>query len=634
MCYAANHPHRSDNELSFEEISDLAEQARKLGVVSAQLTGGEPTLRPDLDEIVALFAKFSVVQITCNSLLLDRERLQRLKKAGLHFYNLSLDATNADENDYIRGCPGHFEKVLTSLQIIKSMGMQGTVSFTLHGNNVEKLKEIIDFSKKYNVHVAASPQVPISRAADQIDNILTEESWNRICEIDTERKVHFDFMTYSSSKLECPAGHERMCVNAYGDVSGCTVNPVSFGNIRDITLAEIWNAIRQFPEYNKNFPYCQVAWDEDYIRKYIQPVADSKELPVDIEQHPTAPYDTGRRKPDEYTCRVCGHDRADYDRSGHGATLLKCRQCGHGQLHPFPAMKEVAEAYQGSDDKMGNAYAFMMLEGYLKNKKRFYRFLSSRVRRFAGLAVLRDKAGRILDVGCSSGFFLALLRDYHGFKNLTGVDITRDAVERGSRDLNLDLRMAESPDALVGEDPFHAVHICHVLEHIDNPLVYMQNLRKVMASNGEVLIEVPNLHGLAGQLMGEHWHWYLVPHHLHYFTEESLALTLEKAGFENVVVHPRTNTSTPGAYTAEILRTLVALFQNRRLPDLISKPYSDMNAWLYKGADLISKVVGFPLYFYMSRRKAHSVLVAHAYAPAVKQSQKTQELIAGAGKSV
>lgn len=80
--------------LSFDEITRVAEQFAKLGVEKIRITGGEPLLRKDLDQLIARLTDIpgiNDIALTTNGIFLPK-KAQKLKEAGLHRVNVSLDA--------------------------------------------------------------------------------------------------------------------------------------------------------------------------------------------------------------------------------------------------------------------------------------------------------------------------------------------------------------------------------------------------------------------------------------------------------------------------------------------------------------------------------------------------------------
>jgi cyclic pyranopterin phosphate synthase len=83
----------STGEMSVETISNIVHVAAGFGVNRLKLSGGEPLLRNDLEEILVSLPPLKDVSLTTNGVLL-KERAKSLKAAGLNRVNISVDSLN------------------------------------------------------------------------------------------------------------------------------------------------------------------------------------------------------------------------------------------------------------------------------------------------------------------------------------------------------------------------------------------------------------------------------------------------------------------------------------------------------------------------------------------------------------
>ena len=114
-CMPAEGVPLSPHILTQPEILRLASLFKNLGVTKVRLTGGEPTVRHDLIEIVrGLKPLFSEIGMTTNGTLLKR-KLPQLKEAGLTHLNISLDSLVPAKNEFITRRPNTTDVVLKSI---------------------------------------------------------------------------------------------------------------------------------------------------------------------------------------------------------------------------------------------------------------------------------------------------------------------------------------------------------------------------------------------------------------------------------------------------------------------------------------------------------------------------------------
>ena len=138
--------------LSFEEISRVARLSVGLGVDKIRLTGGEPLLRRDLDELVRQLAAIEGLEDLClttnGSLLADRA--ESLVSAGLRRLNVSLDTLDPEKFARIRR-RGDLRAVLAGLFAAKAAGM-GSIKLNAvieRGVNESDILPLVEFAREH-----------------------------------------------------------------------------------------------------------------------------------------------------------------------------------------------------------------------------------------------------------------------------------------------------------------------------------------------------------------------------------------------------------------------------------------------------------------------------------------------------
>jgi SAM-dependent methyltransferase len=136
---------------------------------------------------------------------------------------------------------------------------------------------------------------------------------------------------------------------------------------------------------------------------------------------------------------------------------------------------------------------------------------------------------RLLDVGCSYGFFLDSARQ-RGW-TVTGVEPAAVPAAHAKAEYGLDVHVGVLEDAGLRAGSYDVVTIRHVLEHVPDPLETLRQAHSLTAPNGLLLVAVPNLGSLPGRWLGRDWWWIDPPTHLTYFEQRTLGDMLERAGF-------------------------------------------------------------------------------------------------------
>lgn len=135
----AAHPDR----LSTEDWLRVFREAAELGALQLNLSGGEPLLRKDLEELVAGAARLDFfTNLITSGQPLVRERLERLRDLGLSSVQVSIQDANAAGSDRIAGRESFAHK-LEVARWVKELGLPLTVNMVLHRQNLDRTAELI-----------------------------------------------------------------------------------------------------------------------------------------------------------------------------------------------------------------------------------------------------------------------------------------------------------------------------------------------------------------------------------------------------------------------------------------------------------------------------------------------------------
>jgi 2-polyprenyl-3-methyl-5-hydroxy-6-metoxy-1,4-benzoquinol methylase len=158
--------------------------------------------------------------------------------------------------------------------------------------------------------------------------------------------------------------------------------------------------------------------------------------------------------------------------------------------------------------------------------------LIARARSARARAVVRahPTPGAVLDVGCGRGLMLADLAA-RGWRTV-GVEASDVASAHAREVLGLDVRIGELADCRLPAGSFEVVTLFHVLEHLEDPDATLSEVHRLLAPDGRLLLEVPNLGSLQARLSGGAWFHLDAPRHLHHFDRRSLLAALDRAGFK------------------------------------------------------------------------------------------------------
>jgi SAM-dependent methyltransferase len=155
----------------------------------------------------------------------------------------------------------------------------------------------------------------------------------------------------------------------------------------------------------------------------------------------------------------------------------------------------------------------------------------------------RFGGGRILDVGCGTGDYLAGMSAL-GWQCF-GCDVSEGALAVARRRLpRATLYHGTLDDVPFEGNVFDAVTLWHSLEHLEEPLGSLKRIRDLLVTDGRLRVAVPNIDSWEAKLLGARWAGLDVPCHLFFFSDMTLSALAQKAGFEDVHARPQVHPST------------------------------------------------------------------------------------------
>jgi 2-polyprenyl-3-methyl-5-hydroxy-6-metoxy-1,4-benzoquinol methylase len=227
---------------------------------------------------------------------------------------------------------------------------------------------------------------------------------------------------------------------------------------------------------------------------------------------------------EQVLCPVCGVEPKLFAIDHQGFHLCRCPVCKLEFANPRPTLEELrTRLYQ-------QEYFYLSGGEEQIAYTRQYQF----DRQLRTIGKLLRRKGRLLDVGCGDGAFLA-------FAQREGWEVTGTDIRLSAQAQKLSCRLIEGGISQTDLEPgsVDAIRINHVLEHTQNPLMELRRSRELAAPGGIIYISVPNLAGISlvlksfqsrFHLKGHRWRHYAAIHHLWYFTPASLRTLVEKAG--------------------------------------------------------------------------------------------------------
>jgi SAM-dependent methyltransferase len=232
-------------------------------------------------------------------------------------------------------------------------------------------------------------------------------------------------------------------------------------------------------------------------------------------------------------CPACGdaHPRVLFeatDRLYHTTTkifkIVECRECRLIRLEPRPSLQELKTYYpdlywylpEGKVGRLAESYRRFVLRDHL---------------RFVKQAVANsDQTGYVVDVGCGNGLLLHMLP----YKKVLGLDLSPKAVSVAWLRNGVPGVCADLIDAPLPPASCSVVSAFHLIEHLSDPVGFLQAARDLLTPGGRLVVQVPNVSCWQFMLFGEKWNGLDVPRHLFNYRQRDLQSLLEYCGFEVV----------------------------------------------------------------------------------------------------
>ena len=155
--------------LDFALLEGAVAEAKPLGLSSAKLTGGEPTLHPRFRDVVDfLTAQGLELSMETNGTLIDRDLAVHLRKqTGLKRVSVSLDSPDAAEHDRFRGVPGAFADAVRGIGHLVAAGLRPQIIMSVYRGNLERIDGLIELALKLGaVSVKFNPVTHSGRGAE------------------------------------------------------------------------------------------------------------------------------------------------------------------------------------------------------------------------------------------------------------------------------------------------------------------------------------------------------------------------------------------------------------------------------------------------------------------------------------
>jgi 2-polyprenyl-3-methyl-5-hydroxy-6-metoxy-1,4-benzoquinol methylase len=201
---------------------------------------------------------------------------------------------------------------------------------------------------------------------------------------------------------------------------------------------------------------------------------------------------------------------------------LICKKCGlifQKEIPSIEAMSEHAESQ----------YSSGLYKEYVGAASLKYETFKQRI------ALIKEKAngGRLLDVGCSSGFFIEVASQ-NGF-DAYGVELSSKAISFANE--NIRERITQGDVNLlrqIGNNSFDVVVAFDIIEHTHDPLLFLRNIKDLLRPGGCLVLSTPDTEHYLRLIMGSRWPMLQPLQHTYLFSKKAIGRALEMTGYHDL----------------------------------------------------------------------------------------------------
>lgn len=258
---------RVAGEMKTADWIRVMDEAVDMGVLHIHFSGGEPTARKDLEELIAHASKIGLYSnLITSAVLLSEERIQKFADLGLDHVQISFQDSTPELSDFISGYKNGLEKKKQAARWVRRADLPLTVNAVMHRHNLHHLEDMIQMAVDLDAERIEVAQVQYyawalrNRAAflptrEQLDEAvrIVEESRERLKGV-----LAFDFVVpdyYAQRPKSCMGGWGRQFLNITpsGKVLPChaaeSIDDLDFDTVGNKSLGWIWENSEAFNKF-------------------------------------------------------------------------------------------------------------------------------------------------------------------------------------------------------------------------------------------------------------------------------------------------------------------------------------------------------------------------------------------------
>ena len=246
------------------DVRELSNQADKMGLAHWVITGGEPLVFPDFDQIVEAIdpQKFYISSDT-NGWLLDDKRAKHLKAIGVDKIQLCLDSLNPEDHDAFRGVKGAHARAIRAIEASKNAGLNTIIATVVTKQRIrsQEFIDFLEFAKSKDVPVFITFAKPVGSWEGNLDVLVDEDDLAYERELEKRYNVFTHLTPAYGLDIGCIAVKRMVSITKYGDIMPCPYIHISFGNFFEEPLKDIIARGMKLNPFDQHINTCLIAVD-------------------------------------------------------------------------------------------------------------------------------------------------------------------------------------------------------------------------------------------------------------------------------------------------------------------------------------------------------------------------------------
>lgn len=258
---------KADRELGTQAWLSIFEQAADLGVLQVHISGGEPTLRTDLAQLVgALSLRGVYTNLITAGVGVRDGAISALAESGLDHVQLSFQGARSETTDLIGNHRGAHEKKLATARQVRDAGLPLTINAPIHRKNIAEVEQFIDLALELDAERLEIANVQyygwalLNRRAlmPARDDVMRAVDIVERAQAALRGVLAIDFVApdyYARFPKPCMGGWARdaFMITPDGTAMPChaaaSIPHLTFDNAANVPLAEIWSSSSAFNAY-------------------------------------------------------------------------------------------------------------------------------------------------------------------------------------------------------------------------------------------------------------------------------------------------------------------------------------------------------------------------------------------------